>query len=109
MNNNDIKTIRIKMNLTQEEFGNLLGVTRRTLINYEKGTQEPNNSKLLHIKSIIDENKNSELSITTPIYKKVNNQPANNESIETKYIKLLEQENKTLKEIINELEKKIAT
>jgi len=37
----DIKLLREKLNQTQEEFGNLIGVSGRTIINYEKGNKIP--------------------------------------------------------------------
>lgn len=45
----DIKKIRKNLGLTQEELANKLGVDRRTVINYEKGTLIPESKvKLLH-------------------------------------------------------------
>lgn len=37
----DIKLLREKLNQTQEEFGDLIGVSGRTIINYEKGLKIP--------------------------------------------------------------------
>ena len=37
----DIKLLREKLDQTQEEFGNLIGVSGRTIINYEKGLKIP--------------------------------------------------------------------
>jgi len=34
-----IKEIRLKANMTQEQFGKALGVTKRTVINYESGSR----------------------------------------------------------------------
>ena len=37
----DIKSARLKAGMTQKELGKILGVTKQTIINYEKGTTEP--------------------------------------------------------------------
>lgn len=45
----DIKMLREKLNQTQEEFGNLIGVSGRTIINYEKGNKIPESkTEILH-------------------------------------------------------------
>jgi len=36
-----IKEIRLKANMTQEQFGEALGITKRTIINYESGSRVP--------------------------------------------------------------------
>ena len=41
MNNLDIEKIRKKLDLTQEEFGKLLGVSVRTVANWEKSGKIP--------------------------------------------------------------------
>ena len=42
----DIKSARLKAGMTQKELGKLLGVTKQTIINYEKGTTEPSWERL---------------------------------------------------------------
>lgn len=38
---NDIKVLRAKQNLSQEELANLVGVRRETIVNLEKGKYNP--------------------------------------------------------------------
>lgn len=45
----DIKSARLKAGMTQKELGKILGVTKQTIINYEKGTTEPNWERLEEI------------------------------------------------------------
>ncbi|MGV4330553.1 helix-turn-helix transcriptional regulator [Streptococcus thermophilus] len=42
----DIKSARLKAGMTQKELGEILGVTKQTIINYEKGTTEPSWERL---------------------------------------------------------------
>lgn len=49
----DIKKIRKQLNLSQEEFGKKIGVTRQTIINYEKGDIIPD-SKIDILSKLID-------------------------------------------------------
>lgn len=42
----DIKTARLKAGMTQKELGKILGVTKQTIINYEKGTTKPSWGRL---------------------------------------------------------------
>ena len=42
----DIKSARLKAGMTQKELGKILGVTKQTIINYEKGTTEPSWERL---------------------------------------------------------------
>ena len=42
----DIKTARLKAGVTQKELGKILGVTKQTIINYEKGTTKPSWGRL---------------------------------------------------------------
>lgn len=49
MRGEDIKKKRNELNLTQEELARILGVTKRTIINYEKGGVIPDSrSEILH-------------------------------------------------------------
>lgn len=41
-----IKELRKKNNLTQEALGNLIGVSKRTIINYEKGISYPQDREI---------------------------------------------------------------
>lgn len=42
----DIKSARLKAGMTQKELGKILGVTKQTIINYEKGTTKPSWERL---------------------------------------------------------------
>ena len=42
----DIKSARLKAGMTQKELRKILGVTKQTIINYEKGTTEPSWERL---------------------------------------------------------------
>lgn len=42
----DIKSARLKAGMTQKELGKILGLTKQTIINYEKGTTEPSWERL---------------------------------------------------------------
>lgn len=60
MNELDVKEIRIKLHLTQEEFAKKIGVSRNTILNYEKGKPIPESkstilSKLLHESNTVKE------------------------------------------------------
>lgn len=41
MNNLEILEIRKSLKMTQQEFGELIGVDKRTIINYEQGKKIP--------------------------------------------------------------------
>ena len=45
----DIKSVRLKAGLTQKELAKIIGVTKQTIINYEKGTTEPTWERLEEI------------------------------------------------------------
>lgn len=47
-----LKTIRIHRGMTLEEAAELMGVTPRTILNYENGTTSPNLRKALALSSI---------------------------------------------------------
>ncbi len=40
-NQDDFKRIRIKLNLTQEQYGNLIGITRQAVATIEKDDHNP--------------------------------------------------------------------
>lgn len=42
-----LKTLRLQLNLTQEDLAAAAGVSTRTVISYEKGDREPQVSKAL--------------------------------------------------------------
>ena len=56
----NIKSEREKRNLTQQEFADLLGVTRKTIANYEAGGKIPSSKKVL-FQEILDNNSSNEL------------------------------------------------
>lgn len=44
-----LKALRQKSNLTQKELGEKIGLTNKTISNYEKGDRQPNNEALLEL------------------------------------------------------------
>lgn len=44
-----LKALRQKSNLTQKELGEKIGLTNKTISNYEKGDRQPNNETLLEL------------------------------------------------------------
>lgn len=42
----DIKSARLKAGMTQKELAKIIGVTKQTIINYEKGTTDPSWARL---------------------------------------------------------------
>lgn len=42
----DIKSARLRAGMTQKELGKILGITKQTIINYEKGATEPSWERL---------------------------------------------------------------
>ena len=49
----DVKIIRKSLNLTQEKFAKLIGVSKNTVLNYEKGKKIPN-SKITILYNLMD-------------------------------------------------------
>ena len=49
-----IKEARIKRNMSQEELGNLLGVSKVSICGYEKGTRTPTMENFLDLIKILD-------------------------------------------------------
>ena len=49
-----IKEARIKKNLSQEELGNLLGVSKVSICGYEKGTRTPTMENFLDLIKILE-------------------------------------------------------
>ena len=62
MNGEDLKKIRISLNLTQEEFAKLIGVSKNTIYNYENGSKIPA-SKII----IFEQLKSQKLNIPNQI------------------------------------------
>lgn len=58
MNDLDVKKIRESLGYTQEEFGNLIGVSRNTIMNYEKGGTIPESKRQILSKLISEKHKN---------------------------------------------------
>ena len=54
MNDINVKIIRKKLNLTQEKFAKLIGVSKNTVLNYEKGRKIPD-SKITILHNLIDQ------------------------------------------------------
>ncbi|SFO05593.1 Helix-turn-helix [Paenimyroides ummariense] len=65
MNTLDVKEIRKKLQLTQEELGNLIGVSRNTIINYEKGGKIPD-SKSTILNNLLNENAQNKNIVNEP-------------------------------------------
>ncbi len=61
MNSKNIKELRKKIKMTQEELGRAIGVSKRTIINYEKGEVIPQTkNEILHnIASSLEKNVNA--------------------------------------------------
>lgn len=53
-----IREIRKRMGLNAREFGSLIGVSGRTVENWEQGRRNPSKSALLLIKKIMEDVKN---------------------------------------------------
>lgn len=49
-----LKEARIKRNMSQEELGNLLGVSKVSICGYEKGTRTPTMENFLDLIKILD-------------------------------------------------------
>ena len=49
-----LKEARIKKNMSQEELGNLLGVSKVSICGYEKGTRTPTMENFLDLIEILD-------------------------------------------------------
>lgn len=101
MNSIDIIKIREELALSQLKFAELIGVDRRTIINYEQGKKIPMSKvKLLNL---MIENKNSKEKeikseeLTTIDVKVINIENAQLQSFEAKYILELETEVSRLK------------
>ena len=55
----DFKELREAMGLTQEEFGNLIGVTVRSVRGWELGTNKPTGSRLKTVERLVNRRKGS--------------------------------------------------
>lgn len=66
MNAKEIKEIRNNLNLSQEEFAKLIGVSKNTIYNYENGSKIPD-SKITILQNLKD-NKANIASEPTPVY-----------------------------------------
>lgn len=49
-----LKELRLKKGLTQTELGEKVGVTKQTIINYEKGTTEPSFENLIKLADLFE-------------------------------------------------------
>lgn len=49
-----LKELRLKKGLTQTELGEKVGVTKQTIINYEKGTTEPSFENLIKLADLLE-------------------------------------------------------
>lgn len=54
MNKNDYKRIRNKLNLTQQEFADLIGAGMRTVVRWEKGESKPGPKKRQSLSLLLD-------------------------------------------------------
>jgi DNA-binding XRE family transcriptional regulator len=98
MNGLDVTKIRKDLKLTQEEFGKLIGVDKRTIINYEQGKVIPKTKA-----SLLEMMLANGLTNTTPVVhaKKEVVSVVNNSSL-LDDIEVLKDHIKTLKEFIVE-------
>lgn len=55
MNPEKIKSLRIKLDLNQQNFADLLKVSKRSVANYESGNSKPNARTLVKLKNIDSE------------------------------------------------------
>ncbi len=58
MNAEEIKKIRLSLNLTQEEFAKKIGVSKNTIYNYENGSKIPP-SKIMIFEQLKSQNNNT--------------------------------------------------
>lgn len=49
-----LKELRLKKGLTQKELAKIIGVTKQTIINYEKGTTEPSFENLIKLADLFE-------------------------------------------------------
>jgi DNA-binding XRE family transcriptional regulator len=101
----DIIKIRKNLKLTQDEFGKLLGVDKRTIINYEQGSTIPvSKVKLIELmisNGLLDPvEDNSKSKPTVKI-----EEPVDNEQNLLSEIEILKDHIKTLKDLIDEKNK----
>jgi len=101
----DIIKIRKKLKVTQDEFGKLLGVDKRTIINYEQGSTIPvSKVKLIELmisNGLLDPvEDNSKSKPTVKI-----EEPVDNEQKLLSEIEILKDHIKTLKDLIDEKNK----
>lgn len=87
MNAKEIKEIRNSLNLSQEEFAKLIGVSKNTIYNYENGSKVPD-SKIAILRNLKSKNQNI-VGEPDPIYtndrdKKIAEYRAEIEKIEEK-------------------------
>jgi DNA-binding XRE family transcriptional regulator len=102
MNKEDVLKIRKSLKLTQEEFGQLIGVDKRTIMNYEKGKVIPRN-KIGLFKLILSKESNI-LSLKENDKEELKNESLSSESNERllTQIESLKDHINTLKEFLTE-------
>lgn len=87
MNDKEIKEIRNSLNLSQEEFAKLIGVSKNTVYNYENGSKIPE-SKITILRNLKDKNTpiltKSDTNYTSGHDKKIAEYRAEIEKIEEK-------------------------
>lgn len=99
MKGNDVKNLRKKLNLTQVEFAEFIGVDRRTIINYEQGEPIPK-SRQVYFTTLMEEFESKNSLPKTEILNVEKGMPNHNTEIveiekksllDSKYIKALEE------------------
>lgn len=100
MNTIDIKKIREKFNLTQEKLAELIGVSRNTIINYEKGGKIPESKRQI-LNNITKNNAQYDTTVNEPRTTFKNGFDEKIEEIENE-INTLKEKIKTLKQKIKE-------
>lgn len=103
MNGIEVSKIRFDLNLTQTQFGKLLGVDRRTIANYEQGKTIPENQQKL-IRLIYEQKKDGKNSLKEPesTYEKISEEKENDSIVLQREILDLKDHIKTLKEFLKE-------
>ena len=101
MNSLDIYKIRTSMGLTQQQFGDLIGVNKRTIINYEQGSDIPKHRVDLINKIVESSSMDSNSSLEEPKakYKKLESQYSLAEKLSTE-IEFLKNNIELMKELL---------
>lgn len=67
-----VKELRIKKKLSQQELGNLIGVTKVSVCGYENGSRIPNLDKLIRLADVLETTTDYLLGREIPAYNEEN-------------------------------------